>query len=176
MLKYAFLMTAAAVASPALAQTQQAPAQGGEIAAGRTPIQAETGTAAPATGAPAQAAPAAPDQTAATRPTPDATQGTPVPAQTADAQPQQAAAGGDQVAQVVGQEFKTYDKDANGSLSQAEFGAWMVALKTASDPSTKAEAPATKKWVGAAFAQADKDKSRSLSQTELTGFLSQGQS
>jgi hypothetical protein len=52
----------------------------------------------------------------------------------------------------------------------------MVALKTASDPATKAESAATQKWVGAAFAQADTDKNRSLDKGEVTGFLSQGRS
>ncbi|RZL73337.1 MAG: EF-hand domain-containing protein, partial [Sphingomonas sp.] len=42
------------------------------------------------------------------------------------------------------------------------------------DPSTKPDAPETKKWVSAAFAQADTDKSKSLTKTEVTSFLSQG--
>ena len=80
----------------------------------------------------------------------------------------------EQVAAVVKSEFPTYDKNADGKLSNAEFGAWMVALKTASDPATKASAPATKTWVGQAFASADKDKSKSVTKEELTGFLAQG--
>ena len=44
------------------------------------------------------------------------------------------------------------DTDKDGKLSKAEFAQWMVALKSQSDPSTKADAPATKKWVGTAFA------------------------
>jgi len=81
-----------------------------------------------------------------------------------------------QVASIVDQEFGSYDKDGDGKLSQAEFGAWMVALKTKSDPATRADSPETKKWVGAAFAQADTDRNSGLTKTELTGFLSQGQS
>jgi hypothetical protein len=80
------------------------------------------------------------------------------------------------LAEIVDQEFAAYDKDGDGRLSQPEFATWMVALKTAADPATRADSPATAKWVGAAFAQADKDRSRSLTQAELTGFLSQGQS
>ena len=85
-----------------------------------------------------------------------------------------AASKADQVASVVDSEFATYDKDANGQLSTTEFGAWMVALKTASDPATKADSKATKTWVGQAFASADKDKSKSVTKEELTGFLGQG--
>ncbi len=71
-------------------------------------------------------------------------------------------------------EFPSYDKDSNGALSETEFASWMVALKTASDPTTKAESAEVKKWIGQAFASADADKSKSVSKTELTGFLSQG--
>ena len=78
-----------------------------------------------------------------------------------------------QIADVVTKEFPTYDKNGDGNLSASEFDAWMVALKTASDPSTKATAPATKTWLSQAFAQADTDKNKKVSQTELTGFLSQ---
>ncbi|WP_242137452.1 EF-hand domain-containing protein [Sphingomonas sp. TREG-RG-20F-R18-01] len=88
--------------------------------------------------------------------------------QAAAAQP----ATGTQVADVVGTEFPTYDKDHDGALSAREFGAWMVALKTASDPSTKATAPATKSWIAQAFAQADTDKNKKVSKGELTTFLS----
>ena len=81
---------------------------------------------------------------------------------------------GSQVAQVVDTEFPTYDKNGDGKLSATEFGGWMVALKSKTDPSTKPDAPETKKWVSAAFAQADTDKSKSLTKTEVTSFLSQG--
>jgi Ca2+-binding EF-hand superfamily protein len=86
---------------------------------------------------------------------------------------EQPATGG-QVAQVVDTEFPTYDKNGDGKLSATEFGGWMVALKSKTDPSTKPDAPETKKWVSAAFAQADTDKSKSLTKTEVTSFLSQG--
>ncbi|MFN3435523.1 MAG: hypothetical protein ACK4ZY_14125, partial [Sphingomonas sp.] len=64
----------------------------------------------------------------------------------------------------------------DGKLEKAEFASWMVKLKQASDPKASATSPETKSWVNAAFAQADKDKSKSVSETELVGFLSQGQS
>ena len=36
-----------------------------------------------------------------------------------------------QIAQIVDQEFPTYDGDANGELNAEEFGAWMKKLRTA---------------------------------------------
>lgn len=145
-MKYAFLGAAMMVSAPVLAQVTPAPAQ-------TTPA---TPQAAPATTSdPAQTA----------QPTADvsvSTQG-------------QVQANGSQIAQVVDTQFPTYDKDGDGKLNKAEFAQWMVALKSQTDPSTKAEAPATKKWVGSAFAQADTDKDKTVSKTELTGFLSQGQ-
>jgi hypothetical protein len=87
------------------------------------------------------------------------------PASAAQAQP----AGGDQVASIVESEFGTYDKDANGSLSKAEFAAWMDALKAKAPGG--ASKPADPKWNDAAFAQADADKSTSVTKQELTGFL-----
>lgn len=109
-------------------------------------------------------APAAPVATAQAQP--EAT--TPAPAQ------QGAVTGAAQIAQVISAEFPTYDGNKDGSLEKAEFGKWMVALKTASDPSTKATDPATVQWVSGAFAQADADKSNNVSQAELTKFLTQG--
>ena len=160
-MKTTFLLCAAmTIAVPAFAQTTTADPQ-----AAPTTQAAPAQSAAPAATDPNMAAPA---QTAPT----DTAQASQAPAQTTG----EPAAGGTQVAQVVDTEFATYDKDKNGVLSKAEFGDWMVALKTASDPSTKAEAATTKTWVGQAFASADKDKSKTVSKTELTGFLSQGKS
>ncbi|PAX09402.1 calcium-binding protein [Sphingomonas lenta] len=76
------------------------------------------------------------------------------------------------VASIVAREFPSYDRDRDGSLNQNEFGEWMVKLKTIADPNVRADAPSTKTWLNAAFAQADSDKSRSLTLGELTGFLS----
>jgi hypothetical protein len=106
---------------------------------------------------------------------------TPAPATTAPSAPESTptaavATDGAQVAQAVETQFGSYDANGDGKLSRTEFAAWMVALKTASDPATKAESAATQKWVGAAFAQADTDKNRSLDKGEVTGFLSQGRS
>ncbi|MEK9211909.1 EF-hand domain-containing protein [Sphingomonas sp. 2378] len=148
MMKYAFLAGAMMASAPVFAQEATAPGQ-----TSPAPVQAAPATAA--------------DPTQAAQPATD-------PAATTPAQGQVQATG-DQIAQVVDTQFPTYDKDGDGKLNRAEFGQWMVALKSQTDPSTKADAPATRKWIGTAFAQADTDKDKTVSKTELTGFLSQGQ-
>ena len=127
------------------------------------PVLAQTTTTSPHTSAPGGAA------TGQAAPS-----GTP-----ADSVPMQSAAReqpatGSQVAQVVDTEFPTYDKNGDGKLSAAEFSGWMVALKSKTDPTTKPDAPETKKWVSAAFVQADADKNKSLTRAEVTSFLTQG--
>ena len=146
MMKYAFLGAAMMASAPVLAQVTPSPAQTTPAAPQETPATATD---------PAQTAQPAADASAST-------QG-------------QVQANGSQIAKVVDTQFPTYDKDGDGKLSKAEFAQWMVALKSQTDPSTKADAPTTKKWVGSAFAQADTDKDKAVSKTELTGFLSQGQ-
>ena len=168
MLKYALLASAMIISAPVLAQDKPADTQ-----------TAPTTQAAPAQTAP-EATPAAPDPAAPSTASPvdqamsSVTPTTDQATQTAPAQTASQPAKAEQIAQVVSTEFPTYDKDANGSLNEAEFGSWMVALKTASDPTTKAESAATKSWVGQAFASADTDKNKALTKTELTGFLTQG--
>ena len=181
MLKYVLLASAITISAPALAQSKPAD----------TPT-APTTQVAPAQTAP-QAAPipATPADTAqpqtVTPADPMVAQDSQAGAQPAQADPaaqpvQQAAAepvtgpvtGAAQIAQVVNTEFPAYDKDKSGTLNEPEFGAWMIALKEKSDPSTKPDSPATKAWVDQAFASADKDKNKSLSKAEVTSFLSQG--
>ena len=185
MLKYVLLAGAMTISVPALAQskpaatptaptTQVSPAQTVPEAA---PVPAApANTAQPQTVTPADPMAAAPASPAPAQDAQAATQQ--VPADPAVQPAQQAATapvtGAAQIAQVVNTEFPTYDKDKSGTLNQSEFGAWMVALKEKSDPSTKPDSLATKAWVAQAFASADKDKSKSLSKAELTGFLSQG--
>ena len=101
----------------------------------------------------------------------------PAPAPDASAPPassQPAAATPTQIAQIVEQEFPTYDGDKNGDLNTAEFGAWMKKLRAATDPSADVESAEVKTWIGQAFASADGDKSGAVNKTELTGFLSRG--
>lgn len=162
MLKYVLLAGTMALAVPAVAQVKPMDSQATPMSQG---MPAQT-TPTPAD--PTQTQPATPSAPTTAQ---EATPATPAAPAQAAAQPADKAA---QVAQVVETEFPSYDKDSNGSLNKTEFAAWMVALRKASDPTIKAEAPATKKWIGEAFAQADKDKSQSVSKTELEGFLSQG--
>src|SRR3546814_9614446 len=79
-----------------------------------------------------------------------------------------------QVAQIVNQEFPTYDADTSGDLNQTEFATWMTRLRTATDPTVDPQSEQVKSWIGQAFAAADADKSGAVSKEELTGFLSRG--
>lgn len=147
MLKFTPLAGAMLIAAPAIAQ--QAPTDAQSLQ-------------------PSSASPAG--QTTPTTPVP-ADPAT-MPAAPVDAAPVgQPVTGADQIAQVVEAEFPTYDKDADGTLNTAEFGAWMVALRSATDKSVTADSKSMKTWTKTAFAQADADKSKSITKTELTGFL-----
>lgn len=150
MLKQMLLIGAAAISFPALAQT--------------------TPPAEPAP-APESTTPAPADPATAPAPAPDAS--TP-PASASEPAPSGAAATPTQIAQIVEQEFPTYDGDKNGDLNEAEFGAWMKKLRAATDPSADVESAEVKTWIGQAFASADGDKSGAVNKAELTGFLSRG--
>lgn len=154
MLKQMLLIGAAAVSFPALAQTT-APASDPTT----PPAASEPAPAPDATMPPAEPAPA-----------PDAS----TPPASSQPAPSGAAATPTQIAQIVEQEFPTYDGDKNGDLNAAEFGAWMKKLRAATDPSADVESAEVKTWIGQAFASADGDKSGAVNKTELTGFLSRG--
>ena len=156
MLKHVLLASAVLVAMPALAQT--APTTMPPAPTSPAPAPAAPTTAAPAPATPTAATPAAP----VAEPVPAA------PAAAADPGP------GAQIADVVNKEFPSYDKNSDGKLSKPEFGAWMFALRKASDPALKDDA-ANKTYVTGAFATADTDKSKSVSKDELTNYLVQGQ-
>lgn len=154
MLKTVLLATAVAFAGPALAQEA-----GQEVSPAETqPATPVDTTPAPEGGA-VEPAPE-PSPTPATEPQ-ASTAGTPA------AQP----ASPDQVASIVDQEFPSYDKDADGNLKPEEFGAWMVALRSATEPAFTGQSDADKAWIGQALAQADADKSGGVSVAELKGFL-----
>jgi PPE-repeat protein len=170
MFKAILLATTVLVATPAFAQnkpmTATPPAQEQTVTPDQTaPAPADTTTATPADAATtAQATPA--PQTETAQPTPAQ------PAATASAEPAaQPAATQDQVAQAVSRDFGTYDKDANGTLSQAEFGSWISTLRKASEPTFKPGSPEAETYVGQAFAATDLDKNKSIDKTELTTFL-----
>jgi hypothetical protein len=172
MLKSILLASAVMISAPAFAQDAPVP---GRVPQNTATPPVDTSTAPTET----PAASETPTQDSVTAQTPRTTTDAPAPtasARTAAATPTAGApaAGAAQIAQVVNTEFPSYDKDANGALNKVEFGSWMVALKTASDPATKATDPATQTWVGNAFASADVDKSAAVSKDELTKFLSQG--
>ena len=75
------------------------------------------------------------------------------------------------VAAAIRSEFAARDLNGDGTLSRAEFGAWMAELRAKGVASAKADAPATRTWVTAAFAQADRDRDAGVTEAELTAFL-----
>ena len=165
MLKSIILATSMLVAAPVFAQDAK-PAEA-------VPSQEQT---APAT---QEAVPvtddAAPAQTteqaaAATPQTSPATAEANAQPATAAAQPAPAATQ-TQVAEAVGREWGTYDKDGDSKLSKAEFGAWMTGLRSAAEPNFKPGTPEAASWEAQAFTAADADKSASVNKQELTVFL-----
>lgn len=156
MLKTMLLIGAAAVSFPALAQDM--------------PAADETSASAPmADGAAPMAEPDAPAVA-----TPDQTPAVESDARAAQPKAVEPAANPAQIAQIVGQEFPTYDVDASAELNETEFAAWMKKLRTATDPTVDPDGETVKTWIGQAYAAADADKSGGVSQEELTGFLSRG--
>ncbi len=155
MLKKMFLIGAAAVSFPALAQT--------------TPPASDPASP-PTTTEPATPAPMPDSTSPAPAPAPDAS----TPPAASEPAPSGTAATPAQISQIVDQEFPTYDGDANGNLNEAEFGAWMKKLRAATDPSADPESAEVKAWIGQAYAVADADKSGGVDKAELTGFLSRG--
>lgn len=169
MLKHVLLAGAVMISVPVTAQT----APTGDQTKPATPATsaAVPKTATPSTPTtPQPTAPAAPVTTTdATVPVANAQPSAPVAAE-----PAAAPNPGAQIADVVGKEFPSYDKNGDGKLNKAEFGSWMFALRKASDASLKDDA-ANKTYVAGAFATADTDKSKSVSKDELTNYLTQGQ-
>jgi hypothetical protein len=123
MLKQMLLIGAAAVSFPALAQSTP-PADPASPPTASEPAPGPASTTPPA------------DTATTPAPAPDAS--TP-PAAAGQPAPSGAAATPTQIAQIVDQEFPTYDGDKNGDLNEAEFGAWMKKLRTATDPSVDPE-------------------------------------
>lgn len=162
MLKHMLMIGAAAVSFPAFAQTETPPPDDATQTAPETMPPAETTAPAPVE---PDTPPPVDDMTAQPAPS------SPPPSSSA---PSDSAATPSQIAQIVEQEFPTYDGDANGELSETEFSAWMKKLRTATDPTVDPESEQVKSWVAQAFGAADADKSGGVSKTELIGFLSRG--
>ena len=137
--------TALALSTTAMAQTAA------------TPPASTTQSTTTTTTAPADAmAPEAAQTTTSTTETTTVAQAAPVPATDPKA--------------ALAQQFPTYDKDSNGTLSQIEFASWLGEMKTAQN--TEKLTPAQiSKWANDSFSQADKDKSKSVTVAELQNFL-----
>lgn len=162
-MKYLLGVTALALSTTALAQTTTTtssatpPSTTAVPAAPATaPAQSTTESTTVTTTAPTTAA----DAQASTSTTQSTMTAQAAPAPTPAADPKA----------VLAQQFPTYDKDGNGTLSQAEFAAWLGEMKTAQN--TEKLTPAQiSKWANDSFSKADKDKSKSVTVAELQGFL-----
>ncbi len=171
MLKSILLASAVAISAPAFAQDmpqQQTPPPQQQPAPTETTEPVPQEAPAPATQPEAEVTPEA-TPTPAPTPTPTPTPEPQAQAQTTQSAPQPATA--TQIAQIVDQGFPTYDKDADGSLKPEEFSAWMVALRSATEPGFTGEAAAEKQWLTNAHATADADKSGGVTVAELKTFL-----
>lgn len=170
MLKSVLLATSVIFAVPALAQEK--PARDVTQEQQATPAQDQAATPAADATSPGQQDPATTAQAnPQSTPAPAAQTAQPTPSQPAQSAAQQPAATQEQVAQVVGRDFGTYDKNADDKLDQTEFANWMGTLRKASEPSFNPGSPEAATWAGQAFAAADTDKNASINKQELTAFL-----
>lgn len=172
MLKSILLASAVAISAPAFAQDmpqQQTPPPQEQPAPTETTEPVPQETPAPATQPEAEVTPA-PTPTPTPTPTPEPQAAEPQ-AQAQTSQPAQQPANAAQIAQIVDQGFPTYDKDGDGNLTGAEFGSWMVALRSATEPAFTGESEADKEWLTRALAAADADKSGGVTNPELKTFL-----
>lgn len=163
-MKYLIGAAAIAMSTAALAQTTTTTTSATPPAATTAPATAPAASTTESTTT-TTTAPANPADPAGPQATTSTTQATTTTAQAAPA-PTPAA---DPKA-VIAQQFPTYDKDSNGTLSQTEFAAWLVEMKTAQN-SEKLTPEQISKWANDSFAKADKDKSKSVTVAELQGFL-----
>ena len=77
------------------------------------------------------------------------------------------------IAAAVESGFAERDLNGDGTLSRAEFGAWMAELRAIGVRHARADAPETRTWVTAAFDLADLDHDAGVSAAELLAFLAQ---
>ncbi len=136
------LILSAAFALPSAAFAQAAAMGGPE------------GAAAAAQQAPVQSAPAAPASAA------------PAPAQAPATPPSP------QVVTFVDQQFPLADANHDGTVTAAEFTAWITSLKTAEQQKAgQVDAAAAQAYASGALAKADTDKDGTLTKTELVKFF-----
>lgn len=179
MLKSLLLASAVAISAPAFAQDmpeqqtpppqeQPAPTESTEPVPQEAPAPTPEPEAEPV---PEPAPTPAPTPTPTPTPTPEPQASEQQAQASQPAQPAQKPANAEQIAQIVDQGFPTYDGDKDGNLTGEEFGRWMVALRSATEPAFTGESAADKEWLGRALAAADADKSGSVSNPELKTFL-----
>jgi len=95
------------------------------------------------------------------------------PATAAPAPPQAPATPANpQVVTFVDQQFPIADANHDGTVSAAEFTAWITGLKTAEQQKAgQVDAAAAQAYAAGALAKADTDKDGTLTKTELVKFF-----
>ncbi|MGN7999163.1 hypothetical protein [Sphingomonas sp. 22176] len=68
-------------------------------------------------------------------------------------------------------QFARYDANGDGALDKAEYGSWLVALRTAKDADFKPETPEAKAWIDRSFIGADTNRDDKISREEWVRFL-----
>ncbi|UYY77107.1 EF-hand domain-containing protein [Sphingomonas sp. R1] len=68
-------------------------------------------------------------------------------------------------------QFARYDANGDGSLDQAEFGEWLVALRVAKEADFDREKAEARAWVQDSFTTTDTNRDQKVSREEWTRFL-----
>lgn len=68
-------------------------------------------------------------------------------------------------------QFARYDVNGDGSLDLAEFGEWLIALRTAKEADFDREKPEARAWVQDSFTATDADRDQKISRAEWARFL-----
>ncbi|WP_294331517.1 EF-hand domain-containing protein [uncultured Sphingomonas sp.] len=71
----------------------------------------------------------------------------------------------------VDAQFARYDVNGDGSLDLAEFGDWLVALRTAKEANFDREKPEARAWVQDSFTATDANRDQKISRAEWARFL-----
>ncbi|WP_084583347.1 EF-hand domain-containing protein [Sphingomonas azotifigens] len=71
----------------------------------------------------------------------------------------------------VAAQFARFDANGDGMLDKAEYGSWLVALRTAKEAAFKADTPEAMDWIDSSFTATDADRDQKVSRDEWMAFL-----
>lgn len=71
----------------------------------------------------------------------------------------------------VDAQFARTDANGDGVLDKAEYGAWLVALRTAKEADFKGDSADARVWIDSSFTATDTDRDQKVSRDEWTRFL-----